>query len=334
MWNGTAEILKAKPTIEQPDGQQCHRRGLCGALLRHHLTELVEPGRAGYREGERHAVEEERARERTEQEVLERRLRARRAHPPDAGEHVNRQRQHFERQEDDEQIGRCRHQHHAADRKERQRVVLARRQLLALDDVIREEHRQHADDAQDEVDEEREIVRPDDAEALRVAAPEEHAGERRTGEANQSEPGNRHALAALAKRLGNHRGAAGQDDDDDRDDGGEVAHWLRSEFVVRGSWCEARRSEFAVTASPLATRGSRCASRASPAGPRSSTRTRAGWLPVTRSISLLTAGSIGFRKIPGATPMKMASATVGPSRAHSRSDKSGRLRFFSLVIAP
>ena len=72
--------------------------------------------------GERDAVEEERAREGAEQEVLERRLGARGDVAADAGQHVDRERQDLEREEDDQQIGRRRHQHHAGDREQHQRV--------------------------------------------------------------------------------------------------------------------------------------------------------------------------------------------------------------------
>ena len=171
MWNGTAETLKQKPTASSPTASSASVA--CSDRRRDRRADDVEPRRAGDREGERDAVEEERAREGAEQEVLERRLGARRARAAQPGQDVDRQRQHLERQEDHQQVGGGRHQHHAADREQRQRVVLAGRQPLALHDVVREHHRQDADDAEDDVDEEGEVVGADDAEADRVGVPEE-----------------------------------------------------------------------------------------------------------------------------------------------------------------
>ena len=72
MWNGTADTLNAKPTSSRPSaiGQQ----RVAGALARHHHDDPVEPRRSGDAIGERDAVEKERARERAQQEILQRRL--------------------------------------------------------------------------------------------------------------------------------------------------------------------------------------------------------------------------------------------------------------------
>ena len=74
MWNGTADILNAKPTSSRPTASSAIVDGGPAPLRREDDAELVEPGRArdGEREGD--AVEEERARERAEQEILERRF--------------------------------------------------------------------------------------------------------------------------------------------------------------------------------------------------------------------------------------------------------------------
>ena len=143
-------------------------------------------------------------------------------------------------------------------------------------------------------------------------------------EADQAEAGDRHALAALAERLREHRGAAREDDDDDRDDGGEFAHCL----------ADLAASSFAVVArfgSRFAARGSRLGAagavechvgdleRRTGASAPLRLSTRAGWLPVTRSISRLTDGSIGRRKMPGRTPIRIghaqSSAPAAPTRA-------------------
>ena len=91
-----------------------------------------EVGRAGRAVDERDAVEEHRRRERAEQEVLEAGLLRREAPAVERGEHVQRDRQDLERQEDrDEVVGR-RHQHHAGGRAEHQREVLGPLEVLAL----------------------------------------------------------------------------------------------------------------------------------------------------------------------------------------------------------
>ena len=71
MWNGTAEILKQKPIARRPSASSAIVDGApppCGERA----ADLFEPRRARQRERERDPVEEERARERAEQEVLER----------------------------------------------------------------------------------------------------------------------------------------------------------------------------------------------------------------------------------------------------------------------
>ena len=76
----------------------------------------------------------------------------------------------------------------------------------------------------DDVDEEREVVGADDAEAAAVGAPEEHRGDGGAGQADQAEPGDRHALAGLTEGFREHRGGPGQRDDQQRNDGGVVSH--------------------------------------------------------------------------------------------------------------
>ena len=102
-----------------------HRlRGQVGA-------DAIEARAAAQPVGEGDAVEEERARERAEQEVLERRLGRPRIVAPDAGQHVDGDRQDLERDEDHQQIVGGRHHDHAGDREQDERVVLALRQAVA-----------------------------------------------------------------------------------------------------------------------------------------------------------------------------------------------------------
>ena len=100
--------LEREADREQPDAENRQRRRRRGALRRQRDADLLEPGRAGDRVEERDAVEEERARERAEQEILERRLGAGDAGAAEPGQHVDRERQDLERDEDDQQVGRRR----------------------------------------------------------------------------------------------------------------------------------------------------------------------------------------------------------------------------------
>ena len=171
-------------------------------------ADAIEPRAAGDAVGERDAVEEERARERAEQEVLERRFGRRRRVAPDAGQHVDRERQDLEREEDDQQVGRRRHQHHAGDREQHQRVVLAAPAAARA----RSSAPENASDSMPTTiridgDEQPEVVGDDDAEARRVAVPQQRrdaiAAPTRPIDA---EPADRHPLAGIAEGLGDHRG--------------------------------------------------------------------------------------------------------------------------------
>ena len=160
--------------------------------------------------GERDAVEEERARERAEQEVLERRLGGRRRVAADAGEHVDRERQHLEREEDDEQVRRRRHQHHAGDGEQHQRVVLAAAAGRSRSIVGPEKASDSSPtDDQDPGDEQPEVVgrrrRRSSSRCGSTAATERDG---RADETDDAERADRHPLARRAERLGHHRGDA------------------------------------------------------------------------------------------------------------------------------
>jgi hypothetical protein len=143
MWNGTAETLNAKPTSRSTiarDGHQirAHRRG------RNPYPDFVQARRAGDGVRERDPVEEERARERPQDEVLEGRLGAVRVAALQTGHDIDAQRHDLERDEDDEQVARGAHQHHAGHREQQQRVILARRQVIALGRTPRKQDRQQS----------------------------------------------------------------------------------------------------------------------------------------------------------------------------------------------
>ena len=309
--------LETEADGEQADREQRQRAVRARGDRR---ADDVEPGGAGDDEGEGDAVEEERAREGAEQEILERGLGPRDARSAQAGQDVDRQRQHFERQEDDQQVGGRRHQHHPADREERQRVVLARRQPFPLHDVVRKHHRDDADDAEDDVDEEGEVVGADDAEADGVGVPQEARRDQGADEPDEAEAGDVHPLARMPDGLGQHRGDGREHDDQDRDGGGERAHRAtsRREAEARGAPGGRQGSGFPRLAPPTSRLDSADATRT----------------PLILSSIRTIDGSIGLRNTPGATPMKMQRATVGTIKAHSRGDRSGSFRFFSWVTSP
>ena len=80
-----AATSTAEPHRQQTDGQPRQRGTGTGC---HRCADLIEPGGSGDRESERDPVEEERAGERAEQKIFERRLGAAWARAPKAGEGV------------------------------------------------------------------------------------------------------------------------------------------------------------------------------------------------------------------------------------------------------
>ena len=81
------------------------------------------------------------------------------------------------------------------------RVVLARRQPIALDGLRREDHGQDADDDEHEVDEQREVVGGDDAEAFGVAIPQQDRGDAGADQADDGQAADRHLLVPAAERF-------------------------------------------------------------------------------------------------------------------------------------
>ena len=119
------------------------------------LRQLRVPGLAV---DERHAEEQEPGREAAEQQVLQRRFLGALLAAREAAEHVERERQQLDRQEDDHEARRAGEQHHPDGRGEDQRVVLAVVDAPAVE-VVRADHdHQPGADQQDGVDEQREAV--------------------------------------------------------------------------------------------------------------------------------------------------------------------------------
>ena len=124
--------LESEADEEQAQREELHRRR-GQRLSRDQAADFIEARAAGQAIGQRNPVQEKCARERAEQEVLQRRFSRRRRIAADSRQHVHRQRQHFERKKDHEQVRGRRHQHHACQREEHQGVVLAAGQPFTLD---------------------------------------------------------------------------------------------------------------------------------------------------------------------------------------------------------
>ena len=197
--------LERESHQQEADGKQLHRR------RRHRLggdqaPDAIEPGAAGQAVGKGDPVKKKRTRKRPEQKILEGRLGRGGRVAADAREHVDGERQHLQREKDDQEIGRCRHQHHAGDRKQQQRVVLALRQPVARDRRPGERERQESDDDQDPGDEQTEVVGRHDAEARGVVIPERGRGDACAREPDDAQRPDGYPLTRCAKCLCGHRG--------------------------------------------------------------------------------------------------------------------------------
>ena len=105
LWNGTSATLKPKPTSSSPTpigSSGAKGSGTDSGAMP--CADLRQVGRAGRAVDQRDAVEEEAAGERAQQEVLQRRLARPRVPAVEAGQDVQRQREDFERQEDDQEV--------------------------------------------------------------------------------------------------------------------------------------------------------------------------------------------------------------------------------------
>ena len=196
--------LEREADEQQAERQQLHRRRR--HRLRRHAALPMRSSRVlpVSAVGERDAVEEERARERAEQEVLERRLGRRRRVAADAGQHVDRERQHLEREEDDQQVGRRRHQHHAGEREQHQRVVLAARAAArARSSAPRTPATARRRRSAIAGDEQAEVVGDDDAEARRRCW--FHSSDRRDRRADQADDAERRRSASARPARGTPR---------------------------------------------------------------------------------------------------------------------------------
>ncbi len=241
----------------------------------------------------------------------------------------------------DQQIRRRRHHHHAADGKERQRIVLARRDLLTLDHLIRKQHRQDPDRTQDDVDEEREVVGTDDAHAVSVAVPQT-AGRNRCPTSPMSP---RPAIGMRSPRCRNASASMAAAAESPTMTMGMIpAYSLITAFSV----LVADRCSLSVLR-PIGVRLAACDRdqsdllhrlRRCPLSAVSQSQQPAA-APILR---VAPSGHAFDRLLDrrfhrteeefGTTPMTIAIAIVGTIRAHSRGSRSGSERFFAFVTSP
>src|SRR6185295_6071112 len=85
----------------------------------------------------------------------------------------------------------------------------------------RDDHGEYSDGDDHQVDEQREVVGGGDAEAGRVAVPEQHRGGAGAGQADDGEAAERHPFTLAAKGFSQHHHETGEGDADDGDDGVE-----------------------------------------------------------------------------------------------------------------
>ena len=127
------------------------RRNICQnghATGAQYLADHVNVGGSGRAEHERNAVEKECGGERSQQKVLQRRFGARGVAPPEARQHVGRDRRDFQGNENKHEFNRRRHQAHAHRAEQDEPVVLPSADALHLQILERTEdhHRRNGDD--------------------------------------------------------------------------------------------------------------------------------------------------------------------------------------------
>ena len=124
-----------------------------GAADRQHLVDLGEGRAAGKTVDQRHAHEQERRRETTQQQVLVTGLAAADVAAHAAHQHVHRQAHGLQTQEDGDQVVGRRQHHHAQDRKQQQRIELGAVVAVPVEAAGGEDAGQHADGREQAVEE-------------------------------------------------------------------------------------------------------------------------------------------------------------------------------------
>ena len=174
---------------------QDHREHQPRILLQpveHHLTQVRRPGQAIH---QRHAVQQDAERERTEQEILDRRFVRSLIRLDEPGQNVERHRHRLEADEDGNQIDSAGHDHHAERGAQNEEVVLAWARAFDLQVPDRHQHGDQRSDEKDTFEEQRETIDRNEMRHLLMGAREwQERGERRSDH-DHRHPGERLAAA-------------------------------------------------------------------------------------------------------------------------------------------
>ncbi len=206
--------LEPEADQQQRDGGE-RQRALLDGEMRELRGDRVEQRRAEGAVGHGDAEEEEARGEGAEQEVLQRGFRRAQVGPPDAGEHVDRDRHELEAQEEDDEVVGLRHHDHAEQGEQEHDVVLAALDADRFQVVHRHQQREDADDADHDGEEHREPVEHEAAaESAAVGGPEQRGGDRGGAEAEHAEPAETLAVGAFHEQVGDEHDHRGCRDDD------------------------------------------------------------------------------------------------------------------------
>ena len=242
--------------------------------------------RAGHAVHERHAVGDDRRRDRADEKELERRFRRDGVALQESGQHVQRNRHQLERDEQQDELARRRQHHHAEQRDEQREVVLGRAAVEGARAacVSDAEHAERGGSQEQPLGEERQAVLDERAAEAATALRPRTSGRRRE-QPDQRRPARSHA---------DRRPAA-----------------ARTSPSTAGRGRPARRAPAPETSGMP---------RSSVISERSALRDR----PTIRSSSGTVAVSTGPIARPGATPKSTSTNTRMPSAAHSVPCASGR----------
>ena len=252
------------------------RQRLVAGLPAHRAHDLDDVRRVDRAVGHRHAVEEERRRERPQQEVLHRRLVAATG-AGDPGQHVERQREDLQGKEHHDQVGGGRDQRHAGGGEQHQGVVLPFRRGRIPGEVVRAvDQPERGDHQQDHARHHRELVRADAAaqdHRVAVPVPQEQRGDRGGEQPQQADRQMDRTVGLAHERLVQQADDADADQDQLREHGTEDERRGLDHPSSSGSDCtEGTSRSWTFPTSVVWSCGSTCAITASVDGSMRSVR--------------------------------------------------------------
>ena len=199
----------------------------------------------------RHSVKEEGGGKRAQQEIFQRSLAADRRPAPESGQNVSGNRGNFQRNEDQHQLDRRRHQAHADRAEENQRVILTRPDPLHFHVFVRAENDDSRDRGNQDVEEDAERIHLDhapesQARVLRLV----ERGSNRRDRADQGDGAQQPLAPALIhQRIEHHDEHAKEGKHDLRQDDERIPPpAAKSDRFPRGSLADHLAGQFAQTA--------------------------------------------------------------------------------------